>query len=111
MTMREVRQTSRFKKDYKAAVKRGLPKDELRAVIERTQLQLRRLEQHRRDLGRIDTLLYRCEISDSPEFIRFISSKGARYGFYFHCMPVGNNAVPELMPTVEQRKKMIIDNY
>lgn len=34
MTMREIWQTSRFKKDYKAAVKRGLPKDELRAVIE-----------------------------------------------------------------------------
>ena len=34
MTMREIRQTSRFKKDYKAALKRGLPKDELRAVIE-----------------------------------------------------------------------------
>lgn len=32
--MREIRQTSRFKKDYKAAVKRGLPKDELRAIIE-----------------------------------------------------------------------------
>ncbi len=43
----------------------------------------------------------------SEEFLRFISSKGARYGFYFHYMPVGNNAVPELMPTPEQRKKMI----
>jgi mRNA interferase YafQ len=33
VTVREIRQTSRFKKDYKAAVRRGLPKDELRAVI------------------------------------------------------------------------------
>lgn len=32
--MREIRQTSRFKKDYKVAVKHGLPKDDLRAVIE-----------------------------------------------------------------------------
>ncbi len=32
--MREIRQTSRFKKDYKAAIKRGLPKDELRTIIE-----------------------------------------------------------------------------
>ena len=32
--MRDIRQTARFKKDYKAAVKRGLPKGELRAVIE-----------------------------------------------------------------------------
>ncbi len=53
--------------------------EELRAVIERTQLQLRRLEQHRRDLGRIETLLYRCEISDSPEFIRFINRVGDAY--------------------------------
>jgi mRNA interferase YafQ len=34
MTMREIRQTARFKKDYKVAEKRGLPKGELRAVIE-----------------------------------------------------------------------------
>ena len=47
------------------------------------------------------------EAVTSEEFLRFIASKGARFGFYFHYMPVGNNAVPELMPTVEQRKKMI----
>ncbi len=43
----------------------------------------------------------------SDEFFRFVADKGARFGFYFHYMPVGNNAVPSLMPTVEQRKKMI----
>ena len=47
------------------------------------------------------------EAVTSDEFVRMISEKGARYGFYFHYMPVGNNAVPELMPTVEQRKYMI----
>ncbi|MBR1849006.1 MAG: radical SAM protein [Lachnospiraceae bacterium] len=47
------------------------------------------------------------EAVTSEDFFRFISSKGARFGFFFHFMPVGNNAVPELMPTVEQRKKMI----
>ncbi len=47
------------------------------------------------------------EAVTSDEFLRFISSKGARFGFYFHYMPVGNNAVPALMPTLEQRKKMI----
>lgn len=41
------------------------------------------------------------------DFVRMLAKKGARYGFYFHYMPVGNNAVPELMPTVEQRKFMI----
>ena len=29
------------------------------------------------------------------------------HGFYFHFMPVGNNAVPERMPTSEQRRYMI----
>ena len=43
----------------------------------------------------------------SDEFFHMISEKGARFGFYFHYMPVGNNAVPELMPTIEQRKYMI----
>ena len=47
------------------------------------------------------------EVVTSEEFIRFIADKGARFGFFFHYMPVGSNAVPELMPTVEQRKKMI----
>ena len=48
------------------------------------------------------------EAVTDEKFLRFIASKGARYGFYFHFMPVGNNAVPELMPTPEQRK-LIID--
>jgi len=43
----------------------------------------------------------------SDEFLRMIGGKGARFGFYFHYMPVGNNAVPELMPTMEQREYMI----
>ncbi len=47
------------------------------------------------------------EAVTSEEFLRFIAEKGARFGFYFHLMPVGNNAVPELMPTVEQRKMII----
>ena len=47
------------------------------------------------------------EAVTSDEFLRFIASKGARFGFYFHYMPVGNNAVKELMPTVEQRRRMI----
>lgn len=43
----------------------------------------------------------------SDEFLQMLADKGARFGFYFHYMPVGNNAVPELMPTMEQRKRMI----
>ena len=40
-------------------------------------------------------------------FMRFLCEKGAHFGFYFHYMPVGNEAAPELMPTPEQRKYMI----
>ncbi len=47
------------------------------------------------------------EAVTSDEFLNMIASKGARFGFYFHYMPVGNNAVPELMPTLEQREYMI----
>lgn len=47
------------------------------------------------------------EAVTSDEFLQMLAEKGARFGFYFHYMPVGNNAVPELMPTVEQRKYMI----
>lgn len=47
------------------------------------------------------------EAVTSDAFFHLLEEKGARFGFYFHLMPVGNNAVPELMPTVEQRKYMI----
>lgn len=47
------------------------------------------------------------EAVTSDAFLKMISDKGARFGFYFHYMPVGNNAVPELMPTMEQREYMI----
>ena len=43
----------------------------------------------------------------SDEFLRMLSNMGAKFGFYFHYMPVGNKALPELMPTAEQRKYMI----
>jgi MoaA/NifB/PqqE/SkfB family radical SAM enzyme len=43
----------------------------------------------------------------SDDFFHLLEEKGAKFGFYFHYMPVGKNAVPELMPTPEQRKFMI----
>lgn len=42
-----------------------------------------------------------------PSFLRMLADKGAHFGFYFHYMPIGKNAVPELMPTPEQRLEMI----
>ncbi len=47
------------------------------------------------------------EAVTSDDFFHLLEKKGARFGFYFHLMPVGNNAAPELMPTVEQRKYII----
>ncbi len=47
------------------------------------------------------------EAVTDTKFLEFIAEKGARFGFYFHYMPVGQNAAPELMPTLEQRKEMI----
>ena len=43
----------------------------------------------------------------SDEFLKMLVDKGARYAMYFHYMPVGNNAVKELLPTPEQREYMI----
>ena len=47
------------------------------------------------------------EAVTSDDFFHLLEEKGAKFGFYFHYMPVGKNAVPELMPTPEQRKFMI----
>ena len=43
------------------------------------------------------------EAVTSDEFLKNDLEKGALFGFYFHYMPVGNNAVLDLMPTMEQR--------
>ncbi len=43
----------------------------------------------------------------SDSFLRMLSDKGAHFGFYFHYMPVGKNAVMDLIPTVEQRVDII----
>ena len=46
------------------------------------------------------------EAVTSDEFLDMIIEKGCRYAWYFHYMPVGNDAAPELMPTMEQRTYM-----
>jgi MoaA/NifB/PqqE/SkfB family radical SAM enzyme len=40
----------------------------------------------------------------SDEFFDMLIAHGARYAYYFHLMPVGMKASPELMPTKEQRE-------
>lgn len=46
------------------------------------------------------------ETVTSDEFLDLIIEKGCRFTWYFHYMPVGNDAAPELMPTREQREYM-----
>lgn len=46
------------------------------------------------------------EAVTSDEFIDSMIERGVKFGFYFNYMPVGNNAVPELIPTPEQREHM-----
>lgn len=48
-----------------------------------------------------------CETVTSDEFIDLLIENGSKYAMYFHFMPVGNNATPELMCTMEQREYML----
>ena len=49
---------------------------------------------------------YNLETVTSDEFLDLIIEKGCRFTWYFHYMPVGNEAAVELMPTREQREYM-----
>ena len=42
----------------------------------------------------------------SDKFLDMIIEKGCRYAWYFHYMPVGNEAAVDLLPTKEQREYM-----
>ena len=42
----------------------------------------------------------------SDEFYDMLIEHGSRFAWYFHLMPVGMDATPELMPTKEQREYM-----
>ncbi len=46
------------------------------------------------------------EVIGSEEFFDEMINKGAKFGWFFTYMPVGKNAVPELMVTPEQREFM-----
>lgn len=46
------------------------------------------------------------ETITSDEFLDMIIEKGCRFTWYFHYMPVGNNAAVELLPTRQQREYM-----
>lgn len=46
------------------------------------------------------------EAVTSDEFLDMLIGKGVRFTWYFHYMPVGNEASVELLPTKEQREYM-----
>ena len=46
------------------------------------------------------------ETVTSDEFLDMIIEKGCRYAWYFHYMPVGNDAAIDLLPSKEQREYM-----
>ncbi len=46
------------------------------------------------------------EILGSEAFYDQMIELGAAFAWFFHYMPVGNDAVPQLMPTVQQREWM-----
>ena len=43
----------------------------------------------------------------SEEYIDHLIAKGTKFAWFFHYMPVGNDAVTELLPTPEQREIMV----
>ena len=43
----------------------------------------------------------------SEEFIDYIIAHGAKFAWFFHYMPIGNEAVTELLPNPQQREIMI----
>ena len=45
-----------------------------------------------------------CNDITSEEFIDQVIGMGAKFAWFFHYMPVGQDAAPELLPTPEQRK-------
>jgi len=42
----------------------------------------------------------------SEEYIDMLVESGAKFAWFFHYMPIGNDAVPELLPLPEQREIM-----
>lgn len=41
------------------------------------------------------------------DYVKLMVEKGCKYAMYFHYMPVGNDASPDLMPTPEQRQYVL----
>lgn len=65
------------------------------------------LKKHKLPFG-ISTCYTSKNVDDvsSEEYFDLMVESGALFVWFFHYMPVGNSAVPELLPTPEQREKM-----
>lgn len=74
-------------------------------VYDKVKTAMRLLKEHRLPFG-ISTCYTSVNYADisSEEFFDMMIEDGALFAWFFHYMPVGNEAVPELMPTPEQRK-------
>ena len=46
------------------------------------------------------------DVISSEQFVDHLVEWGAKFTWYFHYMPVGNDAAPELLPSPEQREEM-----
>jgi len=66
---------------------------------------MRLLKEHKLPFG-ISTCYTSRNYADitSEEFFDYMIESGALFTWFFHYMPVGNDAVPELLPTPEQRE-------
>ncbi len=51
------------------------------------------------------------ETVTSDEFLDMIIEKGCRFTWYFHYMPVGNDAAVELLPTKKSRENICITEF
>ena len=74
-------------------------------VYKKVKNAMKLLKEHRLPFG-ISTCYTSVNYADisSEEFFDMMIDSGALFCWFFHYMPVGNEAVPELMPTPEQRK-------
>ena len=74
-------------------------------VFQKVQDAMKLLKEHKLPFG-ISTCYTSANYADisSEKFFDMIVEAGAMFAWFFHYMPVGNEAVPELLPTPVQRK-------
>lgn len=76
-----------------------------KGVFEKVMKSMDLLREHKLPFG-ISTCYTSANYADisSEQFFDMMIDMGAMFVWFFHYMPVGNDAVPELLPTPDQRK-------